>query len=442
MPDEISKMNPGTNPKKSSAAVASDRAKKSDALPDISDEELDALATKRLVMFRLNQLHETIKKYLASDGLEAKRVRVYGKHKLTKEEQIIVTGLELAVFLGDVSIEEFTDELWQRIPWEDTAENEDRAVALAIDIMGQVFLSAQAFLGDVVAEIRLQGGDASKYSVEPLEERVITYDQALDDIMQALDTDELDEAGANRLRHIIESYLRNVRDEVEARRMLTKTSKTGGLEMSEVDADEIISYVESQRHLTRYVEVMPREEGEAEEAASSEPTFTAEEIRSILAGSAEEQKAVSKQLQELESNTDGNPEMLREVLFGYVMQQSTLPPEKEEVIAALLLFVRRGDLVSALMEDERYQESIVRFFRDSKDDLDDKIKEEPAGPAAMNAFLQIVLRGIAQLSPADAARYGLRVINALKKKGESQYVELIAFDMDRGEFVWTQPINF
>ena len=388
---------------------------------------------------RMKAVPVAVRDYFYSEEMSAAREEIYDKHNLPDEDRSVCFVTEMQVLLREISLGQFPNELWNRLDWEDSRE--EAAVALIADLLGHIMLPLSAFIGDVIGLLHELGADPNNYPNKTIEKRVVSYEQALDEITDSLNLDDMSVKDKKRLRYIIESRLREVRDEAETKRMLTKPAKVGGLEMSDVQAGEIIKLVEDERNLTRYteekVDIVATDEG-----VQAQPSFTAEEIKKIFAGPVGEQKAIAKQLEAVSERGGGNGDILREEMHDIMYPDALEVISKEQIIATLLLFARQGELVPTLIDDERYRDVIRAYYEQVGQPMSEAISNEPAGPAAMNAFLQIVLRGIAQLSPADAARYGLRVINALKKKGESQYVELIAFDMDRGEFVWTQPINF
>lgn len=66
-----------------------------------------------------------------------------------------------------------------------------------------------------------------------------------------------------RMKNIIVSYFKDIRDELETRNTLIRSTKIGGLGLSEEDADAIISLIkEKQKHLDQYItELKVRDEG-------------------------------------------------------------------------------------------------------------------------------------------------------------------------------------
>ncbi len=408
---------------------------------NIADSAADARLDVPNLLSKINTLPTALRQYYNSDDMTAARAKAFDKHNLSDEDEAVCFVTELQVAAQEIPIEEFPDELWNRLDWDESKEKE--AGQLVADMMGYILLPMSAFVGDVIGVMHEYGMRPESYPNKSIEARVITYDKATEEILEAIDIRGLNKPDEKRLKHIIESRLRDVRDEMETRRMLTKPHKTGGLELTDAEAVRILDHVEQEMRMTKYVEEMPEESETSVTVGSKEREvlYEQQDIKAILVGPADEQKEIAKQMQALIEKTEGNPEMMREVLNGYLYPETLEMPESSEVVAALMLFARQGDIVSSLLDDKRFQGVIKAYFQQAGKSIDKEILNEPGGPKAMNHFLQIVLRGFAQLSKKDSARYGLRIINALNKKGETQYAELVAFDMDQGKFVWNEPID-
>src|SRR5690606_14617336 len=128
------------------------------------------------------------------------------------------------------------------------------------------------YLGDVNGAIAELGGDPSSFDVEPLKVRELSYEEGIDKVLALLDSEGIDEADVSRLRHIIDSRLRDVRDDVETKRMLTKERKVGGLNLPEAQADRIMDALSAETHMTVFMEsaaVAERKRAEASAAASA-----------------------------------------------------------------------------------------------------------------------------------------------------------------------------
>ena len=162
----------------------------------------------------------------------------------------------------------------------------------------------------------------------------------------------------------------------------------------------------------------------------------------MLLGSAEEQKELAKRIDAAVKASDDSVDMTRETLYSKMDSLGAETVQPFDVVALLMVLARQGGLLSSLVDDERYREAVQTHLEGmAAKDVLAAVQQEPNGREAVNVFLQIVLRGVAQLKDEDAARYGLRILNTLKKQGNSEYSDLVAFDLDQGKFVWTEPVQ-
>ncbi|MBU0625749.1 hypothetical protein KKF05_05420 [Patescibacteria group bacterium] len=389
------------------------------------------------LMSKVNKLPSVLRQYFLSNELTQARNLVYDKHGLSNEDESVVFITELQVFLKEIDIRLFPDVLWNRLDW-DESRGED-AIGLVADILGFLLMPASAFIGDVVGVLNEFGIDTKKYPLREIKARVISYAEATDDVLKSVDLEKLSINDEKRLRFIIESRLRDVRDDTETLAMLIKSKKVGGLELSETSANKIIKVLNDERALTRYVEQTEKEE--TGEASVENSKFTPEQIKQRLVGSVEEQQELAKRIENLNLSSEGSVDALKERLYQLVFEPVGVSIDDWDIVAALFVLTKQGGLLEALSKDVRYREGLKTFAEGRDASQLKEIKNSPAGRVAINMFLQVTLRGMAGLSDEDAARYGLRIINLLKKAGQAQYSDLVAFDLDDGKFVWTEPIE-
>lgn len=408
--------------------------------PTLTDDTGD-----RSMMRRVLKLPETVQKYLFSGALSALHKQIYARHGVAGDIADVAYLTELEVFVGETDVDVFFEALWARLPWPDA--DEARAKALCVDILGNVFLPAQAFVGDVNAVIRELGGDPGSFNVAPLEVRQLTYADGVQRVRGLLAAEGLDPDDSARLNHIIESRLRDVRDESETLRMLTKERKTGGLELSGDKAARIIDAMRSEMRMTKFVEevigTMHAQPGHGSALATDgeHKDWSPERIKAMYLGSPEEQKEVVTRLETLKKEVSDDKEGLRERLFDAMHPGGrTLGSDAWSVVASLIALTQANALISTIVDDQRFRELGVGYVQARGGYDMDAVRRAPAGRDGMNIFLQLILKAFAGLDGNDSARYGLRVINMLKKTGEAQYADLVAFDLDKGEFAWAQPI--
>lgn len=398
----------------------------------------------------LGTLPQVVRTYLVSKDITAKREAAYAQAGLGESERNLALYAELEVFFGDCPLEEFPDRLFGYMPWDDA--DEERARKLAIEILGRVMLPAQAYLGDVPGVIRSIGGDVKAFPEDLLELRVVTFKQGAEEIADAAAPAGLNEDLLKRLTHIIESRLRQVRDDQDVEEMLTKSKKTGGMELAESQAKEILDVIQTRSRMTKYVEAVEEERpaeaaAPAAEAAAPAKQVTAAEIKKIYSGPPEEQEAIAKRLKRFRDVTGSDTAKMRDAYYQVLYPPDLRPTDPMYVVAGLLAFAEDGELSDLLVEDERFKE-VVRSYYTSTEAGKARAAEgagfdaNPADPVFVNLFLQLLLRGFAGFDENESARLGLRVTNLLKKSGQTEYDGLAVFDLERGAFKWVNPSEF
>ncbi len=393
------------------------------------------------ILVRLQGLPEAVFAYVMSDELVTLHKTIFEKHGLSQKDRDMAYYTELQTFLGEISLADFPDMLWNRLPWEDAQES--KMASLVIDILGFIFLPAQAHLGDVAGLISELGGDLKSFPEKQLEVRRITYAEGAAEVAAAADLDEDDVDGdgmRKRLAYIVESRLRHVRTDVDVREMLMRGKKTGGIEMSAAAADKVIELLESKARMTSYAESHESESVKAESANESE--FTAADIKKIYAGSPGELESLGKRVDRFMSVTASNPSKMRDAFYQVIEPPDGSPIDPLYVVAGLISMADGDKISDALVEDDRYR-AIVREYLTGKNRQAElpAYEEDPTDAKYMNVFLQYLLRGIAGYDEAESARFALRIINLLNKQGYNRYADLVAFSMKEGEFRWHDVVE-
>jgi hypothetical protein len=393
------------------------------------------------ILQRMRSLPDAVFAYLISDELADVHKKIFDEHAIAEADRDIIYYAELQTFVGEIALNDFPDVAWSRLAWDQTQE--EKAGDVITDILGFVFLPAQAHLGDVAGLIEEFGGDLEKYPEKQLEIRRVTFMQGAKEIADSVAGISDDQR--KRLRFIIESRLRDVRVDADTKEMLMRAKKTGGMELSAEQADEIIALVGAKMRMTKYVEAIEeRAVGPAAVPPSEKEAhqFSAEEIKKIYAGAPEEQAEIAKRVARFSKVTDGDPEKMRDAYFQVLHPLDGRATDPLYVVAGLIGMADGDRISEAAQGDDRYR-AIVREYLSDKN-LKDELaayEEDPTAPHFMNIFFQFVLRGIGDFSEADSARFGLRIINTLKKQGYDRYADLVAFDMEHGEFRWRDPIE-
>lgn len=432
-----------------------------DLEPDLEPDDVGQLYFD-FIVDHFNALPEPIRRHLNSNRVAQDIQRIFQAANLTPDERDEVYAIVLKVFFNLVKVEDFPDELWTELAW--PASEEDRCRQLAVDLLGYVMLPAQAFLGDVVRLIADFSVNPNDYPQGQVEARVMAFDEGAKAIAAAVDL-PLDDEQRRRLHFIVESRLRDVRDDMETREMLARSQKVGGLELDEAAIEHVMEVLKAEMRMTRFVEsvgempapvvpVTPTAAAPAEtpvpEAPSAQaaaPTAEAKEydaaaIKAIYNGSVEERSEIGRRIAKFREVTGDAPAKERDALYEILYPPDLGPIEPLFVVAAALAMAEDGSLVSALGEDTRFRDLINKYFVDKHLPGEAfRFAETPTGREFMNVFLQILLRGFAGLPAGDAARFGLKVVNSLKKAGFADYSNLQAFDADEGVFRWSDSIE-
>lgn len=465
------------------------------------------------ILTQMERLPRSVREHLASAAVIEAHNRAYDAANLTEGERGMAYALELQVFFGLVYVEDFPALLLKFLA---TAERDDEKIRLlALEILGRSLLPAEAFLGGVVETITDLDGDPSAYDVKPLELERMTFGEGARKIAAALPVAAEDEASVTRLRHIIESYLRGVRDEGETKEMLMRQRKVGGLELSEADAEEAMHIVLTKAKLSKFVETLeesgaespepktesaaspavpglvpadlptsavpepselplssapepePEPEDQSPAAVSSPiiqpptapvsppiadqalqneetkgPTLDPAAVKAIYNGTDEEHEGLVKRVAKFREVTGEEAGKEHDAFHEIIYPSDLGPIDPLFVVAALFAMAEDGALVGALSDDLRYREMLTRFFADKGEQgRAFRFAEKPGAPEFMNVFLQLLLRGFAGFSEPDSARFGLRVVNYLKKVGFSEYAGLVVFDADLGAFRWVERVE-
>lgn len=390
-----------------------------------------------------------IRNYLVSKEITDKREAVYLQAGLNEAERSIALFTELEVFFGDILLDDFPDTLFRRMPWKD--DEEERARKLALEILGRIMLPAQAYIGDVPDLIAELGGDPKSYPEEMLELRTVSYKEGAAEIADAVADEDMTTDMRKRLAYIVESRLRFVRDDADAMEMLTKSKKTGGMEMTEQRAGEVLDAIKLKTRMTKYVEMVEPEKSADATAATEDVTpakqLTAVEIKKIYSGSADEREALDKRIKRFRAVTESDSAKMRDAYYQVLYPPDLRPTDPQYVVAGLIAFAEDGEVADLIKYDDRYKEIVRKYYSETekgaaKADEFSRFEGNPSDVPYVNLFLQLLLRGFAGYDEAESARFGLRAINALKKVGDAQYAGLVVFDMERGAFKWTTPVEF
>jgi len=387
---------------------------------------------------------EAVQKYMVSRDLAKRREGIYVRHALSAEDRYMTMRTETEVFFKLLPLEDFADTLWTRLDWPE--DQEAKASALIIDILGNVFLPAQDHLGDVMAQIVDLGGDASGFVVAPTSQRTLTYEDGVKEVMRALGGLTFSPEVRKRIAHIVEMRLRDLHDDLETRELFVKPRKTGGTELDGPTAERIVAAIKTLSVMTKYVDVLPV--AAPTRAASSAPgpraaasatvgsAWTPERVRALYVGTEEERLAIAQMAEKFLKVTEEDPVKMIDAASEVVAPPDGRVVDTELVVGVLAAMAEQGFL-GLLREDPRAV-ALVEAYR-----VNAGMEGQPETDEvqAMSMFLQVALRGTASLDEAESARFGMRIVNAAKRAGDGHYAGLTYFDAVAGAFRWRDPIK-
>lgn len=175
------------------------------------------------------------------------------------------------------------------------------------------------------------------------------------------------------------------------------------------------------------------------------PERKAEELllkeKAALESTPEEEKKAAAEEEALTKKTGGVTEKIYEELYqNLVPPQPGKAPNAATVTAALRILAKTGGLIDLFEKDKRFNDFLVNHLKEKgrTREMGD-FKVYPKAPQYLGIFLQHVLKDILKMNEAVSARFGMQLINLLKKAGgDSKYGRLIYFDEVKETFGWVK----
>lgn len=373
-----------------------------------------------------------IKDHLLSDANTAARKGIYEASALTAADRKVALDVEIDVFFGQIPVAEFGDALYSFLGWPD--DKEPQAALLAARILGRLMLPAEAYLGDVSNAIRATGFDPADFPKERIKFRVLNYDEAVEAIISAVPLVSEDKIRRDRVAKVLDSFVHGVRVEAQLKEALTKPTKVGGPGLADVGADAVIAAAKALAIEAFFVEKIELPTAVSKAVGSWDKTS----IAAAYAGSDDERREIASFQAAMQAD-DAGEKLLFTRFADAIIAPGAERPNPTQVVAGALLLAAKGNLLKSL-EDERVEAAFREHltfagFTEAIAALDKDISD----PDLAEPFMVFLLRDRAALLPNDAARFALRIGNALKKAGFKGLTMRAAFDQDAGEFVWETP---
>ncbi|MEA3272288.1 MAG: hypothetical protein U9P90_01305, partial [Patescibacteria group bacterium] len=165
---------------------------------------------------------------------------IFKKFKLSSEQESLYFDITDKVFYKELSLEDFPAEVEKAFGLEP-----EKSKALSLEILGNVFLPIDSYLGDVSAEIKKINGDPTKFVVEHIKLKQITPDDLLKKIAEDVGILLKNKSSIRRLKNIIVNRFHEARDDEETMATMMRGAKVGGLEFTDETARKVIQNIKA-----------------------------------------------------------------------------------------------------------------------------------------------------------------------------------------------------
>ncbi|MEA3249030.1 MAG: hypothetical protein U9Q03_01585 [Patescibacteria group bacterium] len=386
----------------------------------------------------------------ASDEFRTALDIIAHDYDLEGERKKMLVDIVRSAYVGQIADDEIPDQIMGKL---------EMTVGQSLEIYADMYADVLDDLEEQLEDQHtLYMNEHPEEFLPPRPEKRDPHEALADEVVAKSGVSLDDGRMSKRFYDIVLSYIKDVRDDAEMKRMFTKPLKTGGLGLEEDKTATIVLFAkeaknkveekkaqikDEQEEYERLLQVAKERKHErAEKAGRSDsaeggPKYSKDDARRIFAGSTEEREALKGYVTKYAAS--GGPEELGDIVLGLVGEaEGEKVADPLAVTAGLSMMANSGKLGEALA-DKKFREAVLsRFPEDAAHQARQKIMADPQNEASMSVFLQGFYHWIAGVSEEESARLGLRVVKALQKSGQAQYAQLVAFDMDNGIFVWAK----
>lgn len=171
---------------------------------------------------------------------------------------------------------------------------------------------------------------------------------------------------------------------------------------------------------------------EVETLIQSDPTELKQEVLAAYKGDPQQQKAIAKEIKNLDKKFGSSIEVLHDEFFSSVQQKNVY-----RTIGALMLLTQKDDLLNFIATDQKLNKFLAAIWEKQYGlELVNDFKINPTNVKYIKLFLQYVLEQRLGLNENDAARVGLQIGNAFAGIGKTSYNKMAYFDIQTKEFKW------
>ncbi len=185
----------------------------------------------------LVQLDKDVLKFLNSYDLLSRILKVLEEHQLDESAYKKVAPIIDRIVDAPQNMSRLPSEIGKVLNL-----NQAKAKRLATDLAGFWLLPLEAHLGDVSGLIVKWGGDLSRYPKDTVAKKSINPMQFTRETLSTLGVKMEEPAMKNRLEYVLSTLVRGVRTPDDAKRVMVRGKKVGGLEMSKEEADKLVDH--------------------------------------------------------------------------------------------------------------------------------------------------------------------------------------------------------
>lgn len=171
------------------------------------------------------------------------------KFDLDSDQEDLYFDLTDKIIFKKIKIENFLDEVRKTFNFD-----EEKSRKLVLEVLGNVFLPIDSYLGNVSAEIKKIGGDTNDFQVEHLKLQKTTAEKLTDEIIEESNLVLEDEVSKRRLKNIVVNKFNDVRDDSDTIEVITRGIKTGGMGLTQEVAERLVKVMNAKRGMYKISE--------------------------------------------------------------------------------------------------------------------------------------------------------------------------------------------
>ncbi len=112
-------------------------------------------------------------------------------------------------------------------------------------------------------------------------------------------------------------------------------------------------------------------------------------------------------------------------------------PPLEKVLVILLLHAEEGKLGELLTSEARFMDEFKKYLKEKKkSDALHNLELNPKSPINTGPFLRFIMEERGGMDSGTAARFAVRLANAMRQAGKKEYMEMAYYDIETGKFAW------